>query len=356
MLKKEKLEGNNLMDNTSITMDILKNQKRNGISGSTLKLIAIFIMLIDHIGAAIIEKILKNRGLFDLDWNNTQALEKFFQENELLCSIDAIFRTIGRLAFPIFCFLLVEGFVHTHNKWKYAIRLGIFAIVSEVPFDLAFFDSAFCFRSQNVFFTLFISLLVLIGFELISDVIKDKKWLPILAIAGAILTGCIEMPFTFQLTRNFFSIVSRNCFFGIEMNNKEASIIIGVIISIISLLIYIIMIKKTSIQKASIRFAKLAVLIAGMVLAEYLKSDYFGFGVLTIAVMYGLRRNRINAMLGGCTTLAIMSIGEFSSFLNLLLMNLYNGKRGCNLKYLFYLFYPVHLLVLYLIAYFMKIV
>lgn len=343
------------MDNSSLAMNTVTKPVKMGISGSTLKLVAIFIMLIDHIGATILEKILYMRGMAEIDWNNVQEVDKFYAENNLLSTIDAIMRTVGRLAFPIFCFLLVEGILHTHNKWKYASRLAIFALISEIPFDLALRSRPFDFTYQNVFFTLLIGLLVMIGFETIDTVLKDKKYLPIFAVAGAVLIGCFELPYSFNFIMNLNNIIGRNGVCYIEVN-QTGSIILGVVMSSISLLVYGIMIKKTSIQIASIRFAKLGVLMTGMVLAEILMTDYSGFGVLTIAVMYALRKNHFKSMLAGCTTLTIMSIGEFSSFFDLLLINHYNGERGWNLKYLFYLFYPVHLFILYLICYFMKIV
>ena len=96
-------------------------QKRFGISGSALKVLALMIMLIDHIGAVIVVKIMNAPG-FDHDfWG----------------SLYWPLRYIGRLAFPIFCFLLVEGFVHSSNVKKYLGRILVFAAISEIPFDLA---------------------------------------------------------------------------------------------------------------------------------------------------------------------------------------------------------------------------
>ena len=98
---------------------------KTGISNSTLKLIAITTMLIDHIGAVILEPIIiqsyRNGGMTG---GNLLQINNFMR----------LF--IGRMAFPIFCFLLVEGFTRTRNVWKYAGRLLVFAVVSEVPFDL----------------------------------------------------------------------------------------------------------------------------------------------------------------------------------------------------------------------------
>lgn len=92
-----------------------------------LKVIAILTMLIDHIGAVLFPELI-------------------------------VLRMIGRLAFPIFAYLLVEGYFHTRDVKKYLIRLGAFALISEVPFDLAFFGEAFYFGYQNIFFTLSLAL------------------------------------------------------------------------------------------------------------------------------------------------------------------------------------------------------
>ncbi len=131
------------------------------INTFTLKMIAIVAMLIDHVGAVI-----------------------FPQYIEL--------RIIGRLAFPIFAYTLVEGFIHTHDVFKYMKRLGILALLSEIPFDLAFFGTVLEFSHQNVFFTLFLGILML--YLLIQTPSKVRK--VIVVIAMFLLSECLHTDYS----------------------------------------------------------------------------------------------------------------------------------------------------------------
>ena len=72
-----------------------------------------------------------------------------------------IFNIIGRIAFPLFAFLLVEGFVHTGNLKKYMLRMLIFACISEIPYDLAMQETWLEFSRQNTIWTLTLGLLML---------------------------------------------------------------------------------------------------------------------------------------------------------------------------------------------------
>ena len=96
-----------------------------GISSATLHLIAMGAMLLDHIWAV---------GLVSSD----------------------VFTCIGRIAFPIFAFLLAEGFRRTKNRKRYAMRLFLFALISEVPFNLMVSGSVFFPFHQNIYWTLLI--------------------------------------------------------------------------------------------------------------------------------------------------------------------------------------------------------
>jgi len=97
--------------------------KQKGISQETLKLIACVSMLIDHVAATLVSARLMN------------AVPEYAAQ--LLC-LQRLMRIIGRIAFPIYCFLLVEGAHRTRDPKKYALRLFVGMLLSEIPFDLAF--------------------------------------------------------------------------------------------------------------------------------------------------------------------------------------------------------------------------
>lgn len=116
---------------------------KKGISQETLKIIACVTMFLDHFGAL-------STPAVDLTfWQIVPAKGICFISVELYY----VLRCIGRLAFPIYCFLLAEGAHYTRNPKKYAARLGIGVLLAELPFDYAFFGG-FTWEHQNVMVTL----------------------------------------------------------------------------------------------------------------------------------------------------------------------------------------------------------
>ncbi|OUQ18929.1 hypothetical protein B5E82_06860 [Lachnoclostridium sp. An138] len=227
-------------------------------SGSALKWFAVLIMLVDHIGACLLE-------VFVLNYYGVSPLAGRIDNLYFWLSLDSVLRGIGRAAFPIFCFLLVEGAVHTRSPRKYLLRLASFALISEIPFDLALHNQPFYWGTQNVFFTLLAGLLVIQAFQRSPG----QEWRGMLA---------------------------------------------------------------------------LAVLGAA---AELCGTDYGAIGVAVIAVMYLLRERFWAASVLSLILLVLLARIEIFSIPAFLILALYNGKRGRQPKYFFYVFYPVHLLILW---------
>lgn len=236
-------------------------------------------MLLDHVSAGILGRILALKGFSSFAMED---MMEFFQLHPWLCSLYLIFRIIGRISFPIFIFLLVEGFLYTKNKLNYAFRLFLFAVISEIPFDLVFCGKFIEMGYQNVFCTLFLGLILLILVEKMEAYFQHR-------------------------------VLLRN-------------------ISVIFL---------------SIVFMKLA---------DFFMTDYGGVGVLSIIVMYWFRKNRVEQIVMGCFVLTFSSMLELSALACLPLIRRYNGTRGMNIKYVFYAFYPAHLILIYLLCYIFGIV
>ena len=244
-------------------MNLSANMKSIHISGAVLKWIAIITMFIDHFGITVMERFLRMST-----WTLSVDRHTFYV-------MYRVCRSIGRLGFPIFCFLLVEGLLYTKSRGKYAFRLLLFCFLSEFPFDLALFDTPFSMEHQNVFFTLLIGYLAIWGIDALY-----RKFGP---SPGFVMgtTGCIALAYY---------------------------------------------------------------------TAEILKTDYHGYGVLTIAAMYLIRKFRGNYLLSlgaGLMVLCLFNSSEYPAWAALLPMAFYDGTRGRQMKYFFYLFYPVHLLLLY---------
>ena len=230
-------------------------QRTQVLNGFHLKLIAICTMLIDHMGYTLFPGVM---------W----------------------LRCIGRIAFPIFCFLVAEGCIYTHDRKKYALRLLVFALLSEIPFNLMTGGWVWNPYDQNVLWTL---------------------------LAGALV--CWLMDWT------------------LKKRTAAAFLLTG------------------------------TVMAAVFYLLELVNTDYGGWGMLLVAMFYGVRRApygltvKMPVQAVGLVFFSIALMGgvsiELWSLLSLVPIWLYNGRRGFSNKavqYGFYAFYPVHILILSLIA------
>ena len=218
------------------------------LDGSLLKLIALITMLVDHTASVLL------RDDYTVVFSYAGRAVYLYE----------LMRRVGRISFPIFVFLLVEGFLHTRNIKRYAGTLLVFALLSEIPWNLEHTGRLWMPGSQNVLFTL---LLGLLGIWVLRD--AQGPW-------------------------------------------KKAGLLLGL-------------------------------LLASMVL----RADYGTTGFGFILLMYLLRDQQLpQAVVGSCFLDSPLRSG-----LAFIPISLYNGKRGFIgkgwLKYLFYLAYPAHMLILF---------
>ena len=337
-------------------------EEKKGITGSTLKLIAIVTMLIDHIGATLVERTMYANGYLEAMTDQEKAVEWMMDFKNLgLYFLDMFMRLIGRIAFPIFIFLLVQGFMHTHSKAKYVLRMAIFCIIAEIPFNLAINCTLTTPYFQSVFFTLTIGLLVMWG----MDTLKNKTFEGALPkILKFVSFFCFGAFFFYMFIQTIFGgilipllpVKEWNVLvhpFGLDLNVPNKNFLIAcVICGIISLIVFSIVTAKKEENAVISEALSWFPVYAGLLAGDFLMTDYAGLGVLAIVMAYIFREKKVQSMLMTVIVLTVMNPMEATSFLDLIFVKHYNGKRGLNLKYVFYFFYPVHLLILYLIGHF----
>ena len=188
------------------------------------------------------------------------------------------FRMIGRLSMPVFSFCIAEGFTHTKDKKKYLLRLGVFALISEIPFDLAF-EGKVGFSHQNIMLSFFLAVAALMLYDWVADEENpERKHSP---VVKTVLGVCIVAA-----------------------------------ISVLSFL---------------------------------LRADYTFFAVIAVFLFYVFRKRHplIRAGAGVAFLSITRTIGYYcTTGFSFIPLAMYNGKKGKGLKWMFYLFYPGHLLLL----------
>lgn len=223
------------------------------MTSSVLKIIAILTMIIDHVG------------------------KEFFTK-------ELIFTYIGRISFPIFAFLISEGYIHTKNFKKYLYRLLVFAIVSQIPFSL-FLGVFYNTNNLNIFFTLALGLVSIYTY----DIIKQKCYSKFLGFLFVIFISSIGNKFNVDYG-----------FFGV----------------FIIFLFYIFKNKKI------------------LLTITFILSCFIHY----IDILINTNFYYPNIILCICSMIPII-------FINL--YNGQQGELNKKFKYAFYLIYPVHLLILY---------
>lgn len=247
-----------------------------------LKIIAMVTMIIDHSGD-VFSSILNGKAPY--------------------------FNTVGRIAFPLFCFMLVEGYRHTSNLKKYIIRLLIAALISQIPFHILVVNIMHAKSfGVNVLFTLMFGLIALYIWNMKPESNGD------LQNENA------------ESTQKSFTI-------------KDVVIWIMKIIAIALLIVIATWL--------NFDYGKTGILLILAIFLLFKKHKIlFFFAFITISVI-----NYLNILL--ITPIWGMAFVLASTIIPFIFMLLYNGKKGKNTKYGLYIIYPLHLIILELIYYFL---
>ena len=288
------------------------------MSTFSLKIIALITMFIDH------------SSIFLYSLGNLSLNSYLF------------LRGIGRIAFPIYCFLLVNGFGYSSDKKKYLSRLMGFALISQIPFSLYFSQGLFPYIYSGPFqfeffdYSLIVPLLLFIAFYLSLFPKPSFKFL---------LLGCI-----FIILPGF-----KMSFGSIYLLDGQLSVFYSLSIGL-AFVYFISQLKEKNLSLLSKILG--AILLFFMLTLIQTMADYGIFAIILICCLYFCRSKKVYQAIFICIW-AFLQYGfgnriafMYSIFASLtaVALLLYNGKKGPSAKYFFYGFYPVHLLCLCLIA------
>ncbi|MDD7736050.1 MAG: TraX family protein [Bacilli bacterium] len=266
-------------------------ENKKGISSLSLKIIGLITMTLDHFG----------------------RMAKVFFDNQVLLRISNICIIIGRISFPIFAFLIVEGVIHTKNKLNYLLRLLILSIFCDLTFYLISHN-----YWGNPITTLFLGALT------ISLLENKKLWVK--------LSSIIPITLTILIAFEVIPILSMYDLYGL----------------VLILLFYF-----------SIYLSK----ILCKIISNYYQLDYdlayskYYFSIRKylscfFLISFNILIWFINPTVNNINIFIDDPISQLYSLLSIPFIILYNGEKGYSnkvIKYSFYLYFPLHLAILYLL-------
>lgn len=278
-----------------------------------LKIIALASMIIDHVGYVM-------GGHSLVNWDTYTLL-----------------RSIGRVAFPIYCFLLVNGFDKTSDRQRYLTRLMLFAVLSQVPFTLAFSSVNYGGAAVGSSFSLGFSLLPYLLFVvciLLAYLFLAKRDLSVLWLALFLAIGGMRL----QLGGCQILDINLNVFYTLSFGLAAMAVLDNLIYQDVPL------------PKALLR--GIFLICAILVLQPH--ADYAYKGLLLILLLYACRSSRLAqaVAMGLWCGLEYWSGNRmyfYFSLISILPVLFYNGRKGPDMKLGFYALYPLHLLVLGLV-------
>jgi hypothetical protein len=259
-----------------------------GLSGNQLKIIGVILMVIDH--------------LHQMFW---------------LQGVPDWFTWLGRLSAPIFLFLCAEGMVHTSSRKKYLLRLLIgFEFMNVMSRLITYFmPNENVVLMNNIFGTLFVAALYMVFTDMLVKGVKDKK-------PGKIIFSALLM-------------------------------LLPLVIGLLNLWVIESLLKYE--PALPIKFIQAAVFALGLI--PNLIFVEGGFAIVFLGVLFYIFREKLVMRIIALAVVAMLSFGtsdtvQWMMVFAAVFFPLYNGERGGGGKYFFYVFYPAHIYVLYIAAWF----